>query len=138
MATQVNDSPTLYAPVVVNFGWWFGSSQQEIIGGIPHTPLNVLVTFDAIDSESLGLPTPAVPPGISIVSYQWNFGNGQTGFGPYAGTTFTYPVPVPGFQVSLSVVDSLGRTTSTARQINLLSIGLVGGGYRESAGTARS
>jgi hypothetical protein len=85
------------------------------------TPLATLVTFDAVDSESLGLPKVYAPPGVSIVSYEWDFGNGETGYGSTASTTYTYNQGPPDLQVVLTIIDSLGRQYSTAHYLALES-----------------
>lgn len=85
---------------------------------VDQMPLHQNIVFDCIDSNNLGLPTLTVPPGITVVLYQWNFGNGLTGFGPYASTTYTYAAPVPSAQCSLTVHDSLGRSFSCAKRLN--------------------
>lgn len=136
----VNQTASATPLIVVNFGWFYNNPgpSQLIVGGQPATPLNTTIFFDATDSASLGLPKPTVPAGVTIASYNWDFGNGQTGQGPLASTTFSYPIAIPGFQVSLVIVDSLGRSTSCPRQINLQSVAPGSGGFRESPGTARS
>lgn len=85
-------------------------------------PLRQQVIFDAIDFNNLGLPKLTVPPGISIVLYQWNFGNGQTGFGPYASVTYPFSKPVASIQTSLTVFDNLGRSFSCAKRLNHQSL----------------
>ncbi len=50
----------------------------------------------------------------SIVSYVWDFGNGQTGLGQVATQTYT---TAGSFTVSLTVTDDDGATTSTTRTV---------------------
>lgn len=49
-------------------------------------------------------------PDGSIVSYTWNFGNGQTATGPLASTTYTSP---GSYLVRLTVVDNRGASRNT-------------------------
>ncbi|MEM2994797.1 MAG: PKD domain-containing protein [Candidatus Bathyarchaeia archaeon] len=87
---------------------------------IPPTPIvNRTITFDASDSK----------PGWSktkgnyapIVSYTWNFGDGTT---PATVTTptITHNYTQPGnYTVTLTVLDSVGRTNSTSKIIQVLN-----------------
>jgi hypothetical protein len=150
MSTQVTQVISKPAPIVVNFGWWFENGGVPTIWSISgnlQTPLHTTITFDATggpvgltylgDGTAPPLPMPTVPAGLHIVAYRWDFGNGLVGIGSTSNVTYTYPIAVPGLQVSLSVVDSLGRTTSTALRINLNSQILGSGSMRERQGTAR-
>ncbi len=67
------------------------------------------------------------PPGVRIMEYFWDFGDGFTGYGP--SVTHHYAVADPNTAVSLTVVDSLGREFSTTKQLSLVSVafGYVGG-----------
>jgi PKD repeat protein len=64
------------------------------------------VTFDASSSA----PT----PGASIQSYQWDFGDGRTQTTSSPTTTHTYSNPSAGYQVSLTILDSDGATSTAA------------------------
>ena len=50
----------------------------------------------------------------TISSYQWNFGNGQTGIGPQASQTYT---EAGTFTISLTVTDDDGASTTTSRSV---------------------
>lgn len=89
---------------------------------VDQMPLHQVVTFDAIDSQNLGLPKVSVPTGLSIVLYQWNFGNGLTGSGPYASTTYSYSKPPESIRASLTVYDNLGRAFSCGKQLKQQSL----------------
>jgi PKD repeat protein len=52
----------------------------------------------------------SVDPDGSIVSYSWNFGNGQTATGPLAQTTYTSPGT---YTLRLTVTDNRNATRST-------------------------
>jgi hypothetical protein len=60
------------------------------------------------------------PPGVSILEYFWDFGDGHTGHGPIV--THTYEVPDPTTSISLTVLDSLGREFSTSKALSLLVV----------------
>lgn len=90
-------------------------------------PLNALITFDAVDHLGLGLPTTLVPLGSTVINYQWDFGDGQIGYGPFATQTYTYPVVPPGIQATLTVTDATGRTSSCAHRLNLQSLAPIWG-----------
>jgi hypothetical protein len=60
------------------------------------------------------------PPGVNIMEYFWNFGDGYTGYGPIV--SHTYEVPDPSTSISLTVLDSLGREFSTSKALSLLII----------------
>lgn len=60
------------------------------------------------------------PPGVSILEYFWDFGDGHTGHGPIV--THTYEVPDPTTSISLTVLDSLGREFSTSKALSLLIV----------------
>jgi PKD domain len=60
------------------------------------------------------------PPGITILEYFWDFGDGFTGHGPIV--THTYEVPDPTTSISLTVLDSLGREFSTSKALSLLVV----------------
>ncbi len=103
------------------------------------TLLNQAIVFDAIDSIPLGLPKVIVPSGVSIISYQWDFGNGLQGYGPVASVTYAYLRAVPGLTVSLTVLDSRNRSYSCAKAIDPVSLpSRIAVGYQTRSGTARS
>ena len=60
------------------------------------------------------------PPGVNIMEYFWDFGDGYTGHGPIV--THTYEVPDPSTSISLTVLDSLGREFSTSKALSLLVV----------------
>lgn len=70
------------------------------------------VTFDGSDSTASNVTG-------EIVSYNWNFGNGQTATGPNPNFTFTDQGL---FTITLEIVDDLGRSASTQAQVNVLPV----------------
>jgi hypothetical protein len=84
---------------------------------VDQLPLGSPITFDALDAQGLGLPVVAAT--IPIINYQWDFGNGLTGFGSAATTQYTYGAPPPSAQCTLTVTDALGRQYSTAKRLNI-------------------
>jgi len=60
------------------------------------------------------------PPGVSILEYFWDFGDGHTGYGPTV--THTYEVADPDTEISLTVLDSLGREWSTSKTLSLVFV----------------
>lgn len=86
------------------------------------TPVFLPVEFfgTAHTVESKMQPHVVAPPGITILTYLWDFGDGHTGYGPIV--THTYEVPDPTTSISLTVIDSLGREFSTAKALSLLVV----------------
>jgi hypothetical protein len=86
------------------------------------TPVFLAVEFfgTAHTVESKVQPHVIAPPGISILEYFWDFGDGHTGHGPIV--THTYEVPDPTTAISLTVLDSLGREFSTSKALSLLIV----------------
>lgn len=149
MATKLTDNWATPAACVCDFGWYAQGGQLEPLlayfvnnqsyppadwtwssGGVTYstsyktyvTALNQTTVFDATDSLSLGVPKTVVPPGIQVISYNWDFGNGQTGIGPTVQTSYNYVTPPPDTVVTLTIVDSLGRQYATKHPINLTSL----------------
>lgn len=60
------------------------------------------------------------PPGIEVLEYFWDFGDGLTGHGPIV--THTYEVPDPTTSISLTILDSFGREFSTSKALSLLVV----------------
>jgi hypothetical protein len=85
-------------------------------------PLHSVITFDAVDYYAQGNPKTVAPPGVTVLAYEWSFGNGQIGNGPIATTTYTYNQPPASVQATLTAVDSLGRRASCAHHLNLLDL----------------
>jgi serine protease len=73
------------------------------LSGADTGPTPYTLTFDASDSEVLGA-SEGLP---NIVSYQWDFGDGETGSGVSVSHTFVEPDT---YTVTLSVIDSSGDT----------------------------
>jgi hypothetical protein len=86
------------------------------------TPVFLAVEFFGIahEVESKTQPHVIAPPGISILEYLWDFGDGYTGYGPIV--THTYEVPDPTTAISLTVIDSLGREFSTSKALSLVIV----------------
>lgn len=81
-------------------------------------PINEAITFDATDSESLGHPKVVTPPGIFIIEYLWDFGDGTTGRGPII--SHTYKVAGAETAITLTVTDSREKRYSCRKPINLI------------------
>ncbi len=60
------------------------------------------------------------PPGVTILEYFWDFGDGHVGHGPTV--THTYEVADPDTAISLTVLDSLGREWSTSKALSLVFV----------------
>lgn len=60
------------------------------------------------------------PPGVTILEYFWDFGDGHVGHGPTV--THTYDVADPDTEISLTVLDSLGREWSTSKALSLVFV----------------
>jgi PKD repeat protein len=85
------------------------------------------VIFDASGSTASCVPDPADPNNASkctptsgaITSYQWDFGNGQTGSGPRVTTRF----PVRGtYAVRLVVVNDRGLSNSASQNVTISGV----------------
>lgn len=109
------------------------------------TPVGVLVIFDAINSLGLStgfgapenqLPQTLIPTGVSVLSYTWDFGNGQKANGPVVSTT--YSTGAPDAITTLTVLDSLGRSRTCFHQMNLQGTPQEGGTIRVSQGIYRT
>lgn len=142
MATIVNEPPRPVLPVTVDF--YFeqtgppGSATYD--GDIyPYpplpsdkgsdyryawgtTPVFLAVEFFATEHEveSKIQPHVVAPPGVTILDYHWNFGDGHVGHGPIV--THTYEVADPDTEISLTVLDSLGREWSTSKALSLVFV----------------
>jgi hypothetical protein len=143
--TTINQPWSPVAEVICDFGWYATSGEAAFpfggyfvngqtyppYSGAPYntdprymiisTPVNASITFDAGTSvvQGLGLPYSIVPPGVSIVSYSWDLGNGALTTGPTAITSYNIAVTAPDVSVTLAIVDSLGRRSSTTHVLNL-------------------
>lgn len=78
------------------------------------TPVNTELTFEA----DIGLPE-----AITIIEYRWAFGDGTGGYGP--SVDHTYRVPSPQTRCVLTVLDSTGRVSYAAHQMNLRPADLI-------------
>lgn len=140
--------------VICDFGWYgtetlaiFGNLIYDVAGNT-YPPagahfqdytldLNTPVTFDAFDSETLGIPKTVIPAGIGVVEYSWDLGNGQNASGPL--TTTIYYTASPDASATLTIIDSLGRQTSTTHRLNLIDfIFIEGSRNRVVEGSDRS
>jgi chitodextrinase len=87
-------------------------SASAITAAITQSPtdakVNDLVIFDGSSSTT--------PDGTAIVSYSWDFGNGQTANTRQATTS--YPIART-YTVRLTIVDALGRTATTTRAVSI-------------------
>jgi hypothetical protein len=86
------------------------------------TPVFLAVEFhaEAFEVKSKVQPHVVPPPGVTILEYAWDFGDGHTGHGPTV--THTYEVADPDTAISLTVLDSLGREWSTQKALSLLFV----------------
>lgn len=80
------------------------------------TPTNTALTFTA---------TVVAVPSVSIAEYRWNFGDGTIGYGPVV--TKTYIGASPSAEVSLTILDTLGRSQSRHQVLNLRPASLITG-----------
>jgi hypothetical protein len=62
------------------------------------TPINTALTFSSIVT---------LPPGLFILEYKWDFGDGAGGYG--SSISHTYSAANPATQVSLNVLTSDGK-----------------------------
>ncbi len=60
------------------------------------------------------------PPGVTILEYFWDFGDGFVGHGPTV--THTYEVADLDTEISLTILDSLGREWSTSKALGLVFV----------------
>lgn len=141
--------------VIVDFGWYNASivvfsNLTYIVNNITYPPAgasyqayatatNQPVIFDAIDpiNHNLGIASTIVPTGVTVVSYTWNLGNGQISTGPVVSTSYNYTTAPPDMAVTLTTVDSLGRSRSCTKELNLQGLAQTGGSVREQQGTGR-
>jgi hypothetical protein len=86
------------------------------------TPVFLAVEFHAepFEVESKVQPHVQPPPGVTILEYRWDFGDGHVGHGPTV--THTYEVADPDTEISLTVLDSLGREWSTSKTLSLVFV----------------
>ena len=77
------------------------------------TPVSLAVEF-------FGEGYTITPPGVEILEYRWDFGDGYVGYGPIV--THTYEVADPNTAISLTVLDSLGREYSTSKALSLVFV----------------
>lgn len=138
--TLVNDLGVSIEPVDVNF-WWNenGPVEEYTFDGdsypyttpppserfIMHTTfINEPIKFYAIPSpeqiekEETFNPQTIPPPGVEVIDYQWDFGDGVIGFGPFV--EHEYKFVQPGIEVKLTVVDTRGLLWSRAKPVNLV------------------
>lgn len=150
MSTTINQPWSPTPAVICDFGWYATAGDgafpfgDYLVNGnlyppypasapyntdpryqVYETPLNVAVTFDAGTSivVGLGLPSCIVPQGVSIVSYNWDLGDGSTATGPtVSGIVYNQSKAAPDTAVTLTIVDSLGRRSSTTHPLYLQSL----------------
>ena len=142
MASIVNKTPRLPLPVTVDFYFeQAGPKGSATYDGdiypyppLPSdkgsdyryawgtTPVFLAVEFFAVEHvvESKVQPHVVPPPGVTILEYFWDFGDGHTGHGPTV--THTYEVADPDTEISLTVLDSLGREWSTSKALSLVFV----------------
>lgn len=158
--TQLGDPWAPIAPVAPDFIWYgsggtlFSNLSYSVAGNVyppttdvyysgdhsryqaPATPLGSVVFFDAVNSIGFSnVVQTIIPPGVTVVFYQWDFGNGLTAIGAVASTT--YVVGAPDVSTKLTIIDSLGRSRSVFHNMNLQGTPQSGGSIRVSQGTGR-
>jgi hypothetical protein len=89
---------------------------------VDEAPLNDLICFDATNYYGVLLPQTVAPSNVTVLSYRWDFGNGEVANGPQASTTYTYNIPPASVQVKLMVVDSIGRAFSCTHHIKFVDL----------------
>jgi hypothetical protein len=167
MSTTINQPWSPTPAVICDFGWYATAGDTVFTFGdylvngqlyppypasapyntdtryqVYETPINVAITFDAGTSVviGLGLPYSVVPPGVSIVSYNWDLGDGNTATGPtVSGVVYNQTTAAPDTAVTLTVTDSLGRRSSTTHQLYLQDLSQIfPSGSQIRKGTART
>jgi PKD repeat protein len=97
-----------------------GTSVQGVEVGAPAAPQADFVfsptTPTAPANVQFNASTSTVGEGATIVSYAWDFGNGNTGTGVTANTSYN---AAGTFNVVLTVTDNLGRTNSTSKTVTV-------------------
>lgn len=89
-----------------------------------YTNNNQLLTFTA---------SAVVPSGLAIVEYRWDMGEGTIKYGSVI--THTYITAAPGTTVNLTVTDTLNRTFSASRVLNLRRANIIEiSGFRNPRG----
>ena len=78
-------------------------------GGFTFSPANPAINEPVLFNASAVAPA----PGRRIVSYEWNFGNGRTGTGVTASTSYA---AVGTYNVTLTVTDDAGNRTTIGPQ----------------------
>jgi PKD repeat protein len=85
------------------------SQLTPVITASPTSPfVNQTVFIDGRSSQTSA--------GATIVSYEWDFGNGQTASGERPSTTYS---SARTYTIRLTITDSLGRTATTTTQITI-------------------
>ncbi len=121
------DNGTMVSIQVVPMGSDFGNSTARL-ASIRLVPPNVVTPPNTLHADfTVAPPTPVEGSAVlfdgsgsaaqntsTIVSYQWNFGDGQTGSGPSA--THTYAL-AGNYSITLTITDSIGRTGSATKII---------------------
>jgi len=127
----INSPQSNTPPVIVKFWWEYNGFENPIPIGegktlpytepppteryeIPVTDILTPITFTAINQSH---PHVEVPANVSIINYEWNFGDGMTGRGPVV--THEYKVASRA-SVTLTITDSRGLTFSSSRYLNLV------------------
>lgn len=100
-----------WSPVGAAITYTFGANTYPPAGTrfeAFYTPVNQLLTFVA---------TATPPPGINIIEYRWDLGDGNVKYGQTIG--HTYNVPNQSLTCKLQVTDSLNRTVYLAKVMQL-------------------
>ena len=125
----INDTPKRILAPVFDFTWSpLGSALNYNVGGSNYpyttqqdavsrssdnryasysTPINTLVTFTADIKYVNG----------KVIYYRWDFGNGETDFGPTVGRTFKLANPQN--LITLTITSNEGQTAYRTKILNL-------------------
>lgn len=85
------------------------------VGGTTFTPVNSHQVFSGVNLTFTGQVT--VPPGVFIVEYYWNFGDGSEAYG--VNTSHTYNVGAAETRVSFCITDNFKRQICSGKLLNL-------------------
>lgn len=85
----------------------------------PNKPPEVSMFYSRVEDQAFALSFTgnAIDPDGQIVSYEWNFGDGNTGSGKTIDHTFPNKVGV--YSVKLTVTDNGGATATTTKSIKV-------------------
>lgn len=116
--TTINDFVTLRTTPDMRISWTpqgptiaYSVNGNTYITTGKQTPINALLSFTG------SAIFPPGDPDLSIVGWEWDFGDGVKGSGQFVN--HVYVAANPAARVHLTVQDSLGRYFSIGKQLNL-------------------